>query len=282
MYVSNLFYPSTAEAEVAAAGEAKTNKTTSSASETGWTGNIEQMPEPIHGVHYKPFRPAFSISSYPGGGRAPEMFARLGEDKLLCSDVHVAVAVRRTTAHAMADFEIDPRVDADVFSENPGGDHADSLYVPPCGFDVLACYPVGSWRWRPLPPPPFVHDPGYRAPDDKAAVAVVSGGATICVSAAAATYAFDTVARAWSKAGDWVLPFHGEAAHVPVLGLWLGMSAGSSGSRHDVCAVDLAAAGMGSPAAVQHVGLDLVDPPKNWSLANQTLVNLGSGRFCVA
>ena len=32
---------------------------------------------------------------------------------------------------------------------------------------------------------------------------------------------------------------------------------------------------------VQHVGLD-VDLPKDWSLQSRTLVNLGSGRFCVA
>jgi hypothetical protein len=60
-----------------------------------------------------------------------------------------------------------------------------------------------------------------RDPDDKAAVAVVGTGATVCVSAAATTYAFDTVAREWSRAGDWVLPFHDEAAHVRDLGLWI-------------------------------------------------------------
>ncbi|OEL17338.1 hypothetical protein BAE44_0021642 [Dichanthelium oligosanthes] len=229
------------------------------------------------------------------------MFALLGENKILCSDAagyttvynatagsfvgmprrrltpprgpkHVAVSVRRTADHARADVRGELAVDAEVFAENPRGDHDDSVYVldmarvvpdKPCSFDVLACYPVGSWRWRPLPPPPFLHDPGYRDPD-KVAFAVVDDGTRICVSTAAATYSFGTVAREWSKAGDWVLPFQGEAEHVPELGLWLGISAGSGG-LYDVCAVDLAAAAMGSPpAVVQHVRLDQDrDPPKN-------------------
>uniref|UniRef100_A0A0D3F0L2 Uncharacterized protein n=1 Tax=Oryza barthii TaxID=65489 RepID=A0A0D3F0L2_9ORYZ len=41
-------------------------------------------------------------------------------------------------------------------------------------------------------------------------------------------YSFDTASAAWSKAGDWSLPFRGRAEYVPEHGLWFGLSAGSA------------------------------------------------------
>lgn len=39
------------------------------------------------------------------------------------------------------------------------------------------------------------------------------------------TYSFDIATSAWTKSGDWRLPFRGRAEHVPEHGLWLGISA---------------------------------------------------------
>uniref|UniRef100_A0A0D9WG26 Uncharacterized protein n=1 Tax=Leersia perrieri TaxID=77586 RepID=A0A0D9WG26_9ORYZ len=49
---------------------------------------------------------------------------------------------------------------------------------------------------------------------------------------------------------------------------------------YDLCAMNLSNAVDVLPT-VQHTRLD-VDPPKDWLLKNCTLVNLGSGKFCVA
>lgn len=57
--------------------------------------------------------------------------------------------------------------------------------------------------------------------DSYAAVGGGGGGSTrILVSnAGLGTYSFDTAAEAWSKAGDWTLPFRGGAEYVPEHGL---------------------------------------------------------------
>ncbi|KAI4969071.1 hypothetical protein ZWY2020_046401 [Hordeum vulgare] len=40
----------------------------------------------------------------------------------------------------------------------------------------------------------------------------------------AGTYCFHIATREWSKARDWLMPFHGKADYVPELGLWFGIS----------------------------------------------------------
>ncbi|KAL6623419.1 hypothetical protein ACP70R_033298 [Stipagrostis hirtigluma subsp. patula] len=315
MDVSGLFYPSTARAE-AAEGKAKRPKTTMSkmliktingVNELDMVGSIGRLPR--RSVRYEPFTPPvptpFSLLT---------VFALFGgsKDKILCADsaghaavfdaasrfflampemnspkgcTHAAVSIRRTAAHARSDFEVHPEVDTFTFTgETGGGDWADSLYVldmvpgGACRFEVLAYYPLSNWCWRPLPPPPFAGDREYKAPL-VANVAVVDG-ATICVSTAAATYAFDTVALRWSKAGDWVLPFAAE--YVPELGAWFGLS--NHRPDYDLCAMDgLSAAAGSSPPTVQHLGRELeVEPPVSWSFMKHRLVNLGAGRFCIA
>ncbi|OEL26895.1 hypothetical protein BAE44_0012086 [Dichanthelium oligosanthes] len=68
----------------------------------------------------------------------------------------IAVSIPWAAAHAMADFEIHPDVDAAMFGDKMRGSHTDSLYmmdmVPgqPCSFEVLAYYPASRWCWRPL------------------------------------------------------------------------------------------------------------------------------------
>lgn len=301
MNISGLFYPSTAEADAA---QLKGNKAKNGTDKPKVLESIRRLPVPS--AHYQPFRPSKSDNH-----RSMELFALFGKNKILCSDANgytsvyntrlhcflgmpllkspkgpkrIAVYISRTAAHAKSDFEIHPNVDSDVFVK-PSGDHTDSLYVMdmdsdrPCCFEALALYPVGRWRWRPLPPPPFLSNPEYKVPDN-IAFAVVDG-TKICASSATATYSFDTVDRQWSKAGDWVLPIHSKAEYIPELRLWIGLSACNP---YNLCAMDLSNAIMGSAdvqPTVQDVRLD-VDLPKDWLLKNRTLVNLGSGKFCIA
>ncbi|TVU41742.1 hypothetical protein EJB05_15288, partial [Eragrostis curvula] len=120
------------------------------------------------------------------------------------------------------------------------------------------------------------------------------------------TYCFDTVNHEWSFVGDWELPFDGRAEYVPELGAWLGLS---SGYPFDLCAcTDLAAAiDAHQEPTLRHVWQDFNPPPeeddfltylskinrrcpptvpRRWDdwLSNdpREMVNLGSGRFCIA
>ncbi|OEL27570.1 hypothetical protein BAE44_0011412 [Dichanthelium oligosanthes] len=193
------------------------------------------------------------------------------------------------------------------------GEHSDSVYVldmtggkftnASC-FEELA-YRGGrdGWRWRPLPPPPFLRGPEFDVPRGASPkYAVVGGGGTtrICVSTGpayafdgappAATYTYDVASREWSKAGDWALQFLGRGEHVPELGVWIGLSSDIY-NPYGIYAVDLTGSAFagGAPPTAQHVGLDLDPPPPEpklgdpeWLLEDNALVNLGSGRFCVA
>lgn len=302
MNTSSLFYPS-----AAAAAEAAENKMNGSR-KLRVIESIIPLPEPK--VHCGPFR---STTLSDAGGWI-DLFALLGESKILCSSaggytsiydtqMHsfmsmprrnapkgpkcVATYITRTAAHASVDFDLDPESDHSVFAMKPHGPHTDSLYVldmdqgNPCSFEVLAHYPLSHWFWLELPPPPFFSDPHYKAPSN-IAFAVVDGK-RICVSSGTATYSFDTVSVEWLKDGDWVLPFRSKAEYVPELRLWVGLLAGGGGG--DLCALDLSGVGTGScdaPPTVQHIGLLDDEVPEDWVLRNRTLVNLGSGRFCVA
>ncbi|KAL6648940.1 hypothetical protein ACP70R_013164 [Stipagrostis hirtigluma subsp. patula] len=101
-----------------------------------------------------------------------------------------------------------------------------------------------GWYWRSLPPPPF--------------------------------------AGAWSKVGDWALPFHGRADHVAELGLWFGLSYTYRGGDYDrlltVHASDL------TPDGDVWRWEGLPPPSERWSTATAEsyLVPLGSRKFCVA
>jgi hypothetical protein len=303
MDVSKLFYPSTAQALEA---EAKAAKKKQQQQKDGIfkLGSIGRLPGPS--INYLPFSP-------PGPNSLVDVFARFGENKnkilysnaeghtnIYNTELHsfmampalnlpkgrnfMAAHVTRTAAHARSDFDISPEVDYGIFAGEPRGDHTDSLYMMDMSFfEVLAYYPSGEWQWRPLPLPPFCSgdDPERKACSNKKIPHAVVDGTRICVSSATATYSFDTVAIKWSKAGDWVLPFHTKADFVSELNRWIGLSASSPS---DLCAVDLSAGDIDSrdvPPLVQHVGLD-VDLPKDWSLKSRTLVNLGAGRFCIA
>ncbi|CAM0951979.1 unnamed protein product [Alopecurus aequalis] len=95
------------------------------------------------------------------------------------------------------------------------------------------------------------------------------------------TYTFDTVRRRWRRTADWVLPFFGKAEYVPELNLWFGLSACNPSSS--LCALDLSAMDPAHPPVPQHTlqYLDLLEDAV-WSPTQLHLVNLGSGKFCVA
>jgi hypothetical protein len=304
MDVSKLFYPSTAQALEAEAKAAKKKKQHKDG--IFKLGSIGRLPGPS--IHYLPFSP-------PGPNSLVDVFALFGESKnkilysnaeghtnIYNTELHsfmampalnlpkgrdfMAAHVTRTAAHARSDFDISPEVDYGIFAGEPRGDHTDSLYMMDMSFfEVLAYYPSGEWQWRPLPLPPFCSgdDRGRKACSNKKIPHAVVDGTRICVSSAAATYSFDTVAIKWSKAGDWVLPFHTKADFVPELNRWIGLSASSPS---DLCAVDLSVSAAGAcdvpPPVVQHVALGDVDLHEDWSLTSRALVNLGSGRFCIA
>jgi hypothetical protein len=163
-----------------------------------------------------------------------------------------------------------------------------------------------SLRWQSLPPLPV-------EAANISSFTVVDSDRIICVTAGrkhspyyacgqdSSTFCFDTVSQEWWETGDWVLPFDGKAEYVPELETWLGFS---RDHPHHLCAVDLSGVAMAPRQAptLQHVWEDYNPPPTektslvlnkdypgiilttrvDWSVTQRFLVNLGSGRFCVA
>lgn len=131
-----------------------------------------------------------------------------------------------------------------------------------------------------IPPPPYVHEPSYNWDKDSeiSSYSVVNGGSLVCISVKdRGTYVLDTARHLWDKVGDWVLPFLGKVEYVPELKLWFGLSADS---QHLVAA-DLSTMDS-QPQLVGHWKKELC-PPEEWiELRDAQLVNLGSGRFCIA
>ncbi|VAH42005.1 unnamed protein product [Triticum turgidum subsp. durum] len=139
-----------------------------------------------------------------------------------------------------------------------------------------------AWHCDALPPPPFVHDLQVgNKPASICSYAIV-GGHTICISVrGVGTYCFDTVTREWSKAGDWLMPFHGKAEHDPGLGLWFGVS---HSNFHIPCAADISGVVRGEEPLPEHTRIWAdTDVPEGWypHYRPAKVVRLGSGRFCV-
>jgi hypothetical protein len=139
-----------------------------------------------------------------------------------------------------------------------------------------------------LPLPPFVLEPIRKneLPEIRS-YAVVNGGSHICVSVdGRGTYTLDTASHTWDKVGDWTLPIHGKVEYVPELKLWFGLS----GDAQHLAAADLSTMDAHSPPqlAAGH-GWEEFQPPEKWAeqglqidQEDVQLVNLGSGRFCIA
>lgn len=179
----------------------------------------------------------------------------------------------------------------------PSGGGAGSLYlmvrclreVKTFDFEVLF---YGNGRktshCKLLPRPPFVLEPIHRDeyPEIRS-YAVVGGGSHICVSVdGRGTYTLDTVSHTWDKVGNWMLPFHGKVEYVPEFKLWFGLS---SDGRH-LAAADLSTMDAHSPpqVAAGH-SWEEFQRPVEWAergldidQVGVQLVNLGSGRFCIA
>lgn len=150
------------------------------------------------------------------------------------------------------------------------------------GFPENLCVDMEQWwNWKPLPSPPI--PPPDTGIDRKAcppSSAAVVDDTTICVSSVdAGAFAFDTVKTEWRRAGSWALPFHGGAEHVPELGLWFGLAAIDS-PDHSLRAFDLSSSSW--PPVVQQDWSYLDPLPDEWVLRQRHLVNLGSGKFCIA
>uniref|UniRef100_A0A0D9VC58 Uncharacterized protein n=1 Tax=Leersia perrieri TaxID=77586 RepID=A0A0D9VC58_9ORYZ len=127
--------------------------------------------------------------------------------------------------------------------------------------------PEDECYWPPLPPPPCVHAAGYRGDGKITGYAVLNDGSHILMSTQSyGTYSFDTASAAWSKAGDWKLPFRGHAEYVPDHGLWFGLSSSKP------------------PAPAAHfVGCEgFLVPPETVLPYTSYVVHLGSGKLCVA
>ncbi|KAL6657604.1 hypothetical protein ACP70R_005384 [Stipagrostis hirtigluma subsp. patula] len=138
----------------------------------------------------------------------------------------------------------------------------------------------GSWHHHLLPPPPYVHDPSYWNLRNKiTSYAVLGGGSHICISVeGVGTYCMDTTSHEWYQLGEWKLPFKGKVEYVPELKLWFGLSA----ETQRFAAADLST--MNSQSQPQLVGeWKELDLPEEWVDMQRTqIVNLGSGRFCIA
>nr|CDM84478.1 unnamed protein product [Triticum aestivum] len=138
-----------------------------------------------------------------------------------------------------------------------------------------------AWHCDALPPPPFVHDPAYKQASICSYALV--GGHTICISIrGVGTYCFDTLACEWSKAGNWLMPFHGRAEYDPELGLCLGVS---ERNIHLPCVADISGVLRGEEPLPEHTRIwEDTDMPEGWyphSQCSTEVVSLGSGRFCV-
>lgn len=133
--------------------------------------------------------------------------------------------------------------------------------------------------WHPIPPPPYVHTPGYGRDNSGMITAQAAGGGSgVWISAGSfGTYCLDTASGNWSKAGEWPLPFRGPAEYVPEYDLWFGVSAREEDGV--LCASDLGAASATRPPAVQE--WEGFGAPEGRELVSY-LLHLGAGRFCVA
>ncbi|WVZ67216.1 hypothetical protein U9M48_016326 [Paspalum notatum var. saurae] len=141
-----------------------------------------------------------------------------------------------------------------------------------------------SWHCHRLPLPPYIHEPSYwqaQTTHEISSYGVVDGdgGSHICISVdGVGTYCFHVTNHTWEKVGEWTLPFRGKLEYVPELKLWFGLSA----RDQHLAAADLSAMTMTSRPQIVDAWKEL-EPPDEWKeCSDSQLVNLGSGRFCIA
>ncbi|KAK1614766.1 hypothetical protein QYE76_020283 [Lolium multiflorum] len=160
---------------------------------------------------------------------------------------------------------------------NPQGDKDDSDEHERSQYEatVEALLPGGedTYWWRSIPPPPYAARMCNLNDDVRAYAAVGESSIWMSTDLTTSTFALDTASGAWSRAGDWPLPFVGRAEHVPEHGgLWFCLS--DSGLLH---AWDLRAEGR--PAARRTRG-HIADMAEGL-LVGSEVAHLGDGRLCV-
>ncbi|KAF8641913.1 hypothetical protein HU200_067623 [Digitaria exilis] len=136
------------------------------------------------------------------------------------------------------------------------------------------------WRCHELSMPPYVRAAGYRSTviDSYAVV----GGEISVSTQGIGTYCFDTASGAWSKAGDWAMPFSGKVEHVRELGVLVGFWASELGHRLCASGDDLSSGVDGGRRPMLRAWVDLETPHGDWhNVKAPQLVSLGSGKFCV-
>uniref|UniRef100_A0A0D3FFB7 DUF1618 domain-containing protein n=2 Tax=Oryza TaxID=4527 RepID=A0A0D3FFB7_9ORYZ len=151
--------------------------------------------------------------------------------------------------------------------------------------EELAADGEGSWAWSSsvddrAPPPPF--DVGRAR-----CHAAHPDGRTVFFSAHGdGTYSFDAGTRGWTRHGEWMLPFDGQAYYDGELDAWVGLWSGHSGRRGRVCSCDVVDPRGGGGGE---------QPPPAWKLAVRShpawrarsrflsvaLARMGGGEFCV-
>ncbi|KAL6646974.1 hypothetical protein ACP70R_014411 [Stipagrostis hirtigluma subsp. patula] len=309
----HLFYPSTADAEAAATASENANdgRVGGRKPKPRMFDRLRRLPAPI--MRFQPPPTADSSCWSPPAGTFVLLSPRSSDGRILhiSADGHALLYdADSCSTCAMPGFDKPERRPIAVTAAGPGNEECEGLYMMTdhqnyhYGFKVLDLrqYPR---RWQPLPLPPFA----AKYSSHIKSFTVVDGGRTICVSCnepavdelelfrvawpvdlADRTYCFDTASREWRRAGEWALPFDGRAEYHP----------------HHLCSSDLSAIdAMGAPReapALEHVWEDLSLPPdekvsivlnrrfpniirtttKKWCVGNPSLVNLGSGKFCIA
>ncbi|KAF6985126.1 hypothetical protein CFC21_003022 [Triticum aestivum] len=137
-----------------------------------------------------------------------------------------------------------------------------------------------DWCWYSLQPPPLFadHDNGVDRSSrfEIGAYAVVDDSQIWISTSGAGTYSYDIASGAWSKLGNWALPFRGRAEYIPEHNLWLGFTPDDL----QLCTADLTASCELRPPVLHDVWTDM-NRPEDWTLTDASIVPLGSGHVCV-
>ncbi|CAL5056236.1 unnamed protein product [Urochloa decumbens] len=99
------------------------------------------------------------------------------------------------------------------------------------------------------------------------------------------TFSLDTERLEWTRHGDWLLPFSGEAHFDAELEAWVGLCGGGTAGAGRLCSCDVlapvAAAGFTSPPPSWKLGEDELFRRNPELHLGAKLVHMGHGKFCL-